>query len=335
MAIFDYYFAYRLGNENQDQQDRIKKLTEGQETFKNVSCVFSRAKLLSQALPYAVKSYAENGDKDEIMGLKKLILDGKYSEYCQLIKSSYIDKLSFRGMPSTQNLPFCSFYLEFKFTLAKPFISKDDDSFYICDNPIRKDKVFKVPMISASTWKGNMRWVAGKIMELNPDQIASKTIQDLFGNKKGEDDDFRRGRLSFYPTFFNRIALEVINPHDRKTKAGTLPIPIECVPENTPGVFRLLYVPFDLLGMPIVEIQRQCGQDFELIFESLKEMMLTYGFSAKKSSGYGVVKDEIIGSLNFLPNMGKQLQTDDLKNQKFSEFIKKIKEKLIAAVEAL
>lgn len=29
----------------------------------------------------------------------------------------------------------------------------------------------------------------------------------------------RRGRLRFYPAFFNKIGLDVINPHDRKTKS--------------------------------------------------------------------------------------------------------------------
>jgi CRISPR-associated protein Cmr2 len=35
--------------------------------------------------------------------------------------------------------------------------------------------------------------------------------------------------------------------------------------------------------------------DLQLVAEGLKAMFLTYGFSAKRTSGYGVAKDEIVG----------------------------------------
>jgi CRISPR-associated protein Cmr2 len=113
-------------------------------------------------------------------------------------------------------LPPYSFFLRFTFTLATPYLSKDDEEFYIIDNSVRKDKVFKVPMVSGSTWKGNMRWTAKQIIN------DSYKIEKLFGNDKDEKKNFRRGRLNFYPTFFDKIGLEVINPHDRKT--GVNPI---------------------------------------------------------------------------------------------------------------
>lgn len=198
--------------------------------------------------------------------------------------------------PKINNLndfPLFSFFLQFTFTLAKPYLSKDDETFYICDNPIRKDKVFKVPIVSGSTWKGNMRWTARQVKELNPDKSYDKVIIRLFGNEKKEERAFCRGRLSFYPTFFDKISLEVINPHDRKTKAGTVPIYIESVPEGATGTFSLLYVPFDLMGKPAEEIKQQVTEDINLVYDSLKEMMLTYGFSAKKSSGFGIIDKDI------------------------------------------
>ena len=122
-----------------------------------------------------------------------------------------------------------SFFLQFTFKLAKPYISKDDEAFYICENPIRKDKVFKVPMVAGSSWKGNMRWTARQINGLNalkPDKPDTAEILRLFGNEKSNEKEFNRGRLNFYPTFFDQISLEIINPHDRKTKAGTNPVTI-------------------------------------------------------------------------------------------------------------
>jgi len=98
----------------------------------------------------------------------------------------------------------------------------------------------------------------------------------------------------FYPTFFNLIDVEVINPHSRKTRAGTHPIYLECVPQNAQGTFSLLYVTFDLIGADETEIRKQALSDLELVAEGLKEMFLTYGFSAKRTSGYGVAEDKII-----------------------------------------
>ncbi|OQY98069.1 MAG: hypothetical protein B6D35_13205, partial [Candidatus Brocadia sp. UTAMX2] len=162
------------------------------------------------------------------------------------------------------DLPHFTFFLQFSFTLAEPYLSKDDEAFYICENPIRKDKVFKVPMVSGSTWKGNMRWTARQTENLNPDKPDNDVIKRLFGNEKDEEKNFHRGRLNFYPAFFDQISLEVINPHDRKTKAGTLPIYIESVPEGATGTFSLLYVPFDLMGKPLEQIKEQVSEDIKL-----------------------------------------------------------------------
>lgn len=242
-------------------------------------------------------------------------------------------------------LPLWSYLIQFTFTLAKAYLSKDDEEFYICDNPVRKDKVFKVPMVSGSSWKGNMRWTALKnYVDDLPVSISDTAelekwlkrrthLVRLFGHEKevinkylnlilakkrhGEliDDDNtkeisdrfdeflmkegyissgidgRRGRLNFYPTFFDKIGLEVINPHDRNKKVGTAPIYIESVPEGAMGIFSLLYVPFDLLGRATHIAKEEVSEDMTCTYNALKEMMITYGFSAKKSSGFGVIED--------------------------------------------
>ncbi|GIV84820.1 MAG: hypothetical protein KatS3mg052_1827 [Candidatus Roseilinea sp.] len=244
--------------------------------------------------------------------------------------------------PDLTLLPSGSWFLQFTFTLAKPWISKDDDPFYVAEsvNPVRKDKVFKVPMMSAASWKGLLRWTAMHIRlaqkkdSLTPEQFAQERFAQtlLFGDEKGEEPgktkDFaayldalkpearaeyerllrthykakpadplphHSGRLMFYPTFFNLIDVEVINPHSRETKAGTRPIYLECVPAGASGTFSLLYVPFDLIGKPEDEIKQQAQADLGLVAEGLQALFLTYGFSAKRTSGYGTAKDEIEG----------------------------------------
>lgn len=241
--------------------------------------------------------------------------------------------------PDLSILPPGSWFLQFTFTLAKPWMSKDDDLFYVAEsvNPVRKDKVFKVPMMAASSWKGLLRWTAMHIRlvqqkdTLTPQDFAAERFRHvlLFGDEKGEEpgqtQDFaafldalkpearqeyerllrsyyglkpdeslphHSGRLMFYPTFFNLIDVEVINPHSRRTKAGTHPIYLECVPAGAHGTFSLLYVPFDLIEKPD-EIRSQAAADLRLVAEAIRAMMLTYGFSAKRTSGYGVAKDAI------------------------------------------
>jgi len=253
-----------------------------------------------------------------------------------------------------KTIPSCSFFLQFRFALATPYISRDDEEFYIIDNPVRKDKVFKVPMVSGSSWKGNMRWTAMRIfldscfnegvnqnnikeyikcranmvrifgyekdaIEAYLDSLFTEAVNDdnesikrYTKNGRFDKETFRkfleergylkpgvegrRGRLTFYPTFFDKISLEVINPHKRTTKAGTQPIYIESVPVDASGTFSLLYIPFDIMGKPEDVVAKEVVKDLSLIVAALKEMMLTYGFSAKKSSGFGIVKEDIKGT---------------------------------------
>ncbi len=84
----------------------------------------------------------------------------------------------------------------------------------------------------------------------------------------------------------------VINPHDRKTKTGN-PIYIECVPAGAQGVFSLLYTPYDLFGKKDVSIEREILADLKHSCSAIKEMFLTYGFSAKKNSGFGTTTESL------------------------------------------
>jgi CRISPR-associated protein Cmr2 len=241
--------------------------------------------------------------------------------------------------PDLTLLPPGSWFLQFTFTLARPWMSKDDDPFYVAEsvNPVRKDKVFKVPMMSAASWKGLLRWTAMHIrLAQRNDSLSDKNFATerfvqtlLFGDEKGEEgeqtkdfaaylDALKRqaraqydrllrqyyglkpedplphhsGRLMFYPTFFDAIDVEVINPHSRRTKAGTHPIYLECVPTGAKGTFSLLYVPFDRAGEDMAD---EGGKHLHYLAPIIRAMFLTYGFSAKRTSGYGTAEDEIQG----------------------------------------
>lgn len=239
------------------------------------------------------------------------------------------------------NYPKFSLLLEFHFTLAKPFLSRDDTEFHVCDNPVRKDKVFKVPFISPSTWKGHLRWTAMKYItdslpefsdeeKLSEFQKLRQRLSCMFGHENQKEAEFlngihsellegkhveitesdhqstvlsggkegvseeRKGRLLFFSTFFNKIGVEVYNPHDRRTRAGTHPIVFECVPRGTEGIFRLMYVPFDAIAG--VDKKNEIVDELLLLSEIIEKMFLIYGFSAKKTLDYGIVEPAIRGT---------------------------------------
>ena len=257
-----------------------------------------------------------------------------------------------------------SWALQFTFTLRKPYISQDDSDFYILDNPVKKEWVFKVPYVAPSQWKGALR--AAMVQELvaklrnggiDEQTFIEKRLQyyHLFGNEKDgtteflnrvwarhrvgepsrhekehhkwqegfearikevgeefetmlrEKDDQQgdiegfQGYLHFYPTYFDQIGLEVINPHPRDTGAGKLPIYFECVPDdgtnrNTNGIFTLFYVPLGGQELSPKDAEKRAAKDLQTIAEGIRAMMTRYGFGAKTSSGFGVAEVDHTGA---------------------------------------
>ena len=252
-------------------------------------------------------------------------------------------------------LPEFAVALEFSFTLEKDYISRDDAPFYPTDNPIRKDWVFKIPMVSGATWKGSLRAAAVDAL-LEREQPPEKRILErldligIFGDEKRKEHDedtnaqdtlrgyldqwfedqgipkkefedrerkrfgkdecerfgagrkpeepvLREGRVRCFPSYFDRIELVVINPRDRRTRAGTLPIEMEVAPAGAKALFSMLYLPFDLLGQPRAEILRAAQRDWELLGQALVRMFRASGFGAKKSSGCGKACDELASEI--------------------------------------
>jgi CRISPR-associated protein Cmr2 len=270
------------------------------------------------------------------------------------------------SLPDLSFFPAGSWAIQVPFTLRKPYLSKDEADFYILDNPIRKEWVFKVPYVAPSQWKGALQ--AAMVRELvqgfqdsgiDEGGFLEKRLQlyRLFGNEKdgtaeylnrilairrvgplqseGDKTDVEKwekafrdalsavakefenllrerryrigdiegfhGRLCFYPTFFDHIGLEVINPHDRKSGTGKQPIYFECVPSGTKGVFNLLYVPLDAVDTPKDERMEQAKEDLKVVAQGVRAMLTRYGFGSKTSSGYGAAEVDI-AQLWIVPN---------------------------------
>ncbi|MFN3742950.1 MAG: RAMP superfamily CRISPR-associated protein [Anaerolineales bacterium] len=199
------------------------------------------------------------------------------------------------------------FGLQVEFELLTPWYSKDDRVFHVLDNPVRKDRVFGVPFMSAASWKGMLRWACRMQEGLREHLEEGKKFEEwkepdwilhLFGNEKGEERSFHQGALVFYPTWFNKIGFEVINPHSRERRAGTRPIYYEVVPGRRPkqsnpeeleeggkGTLWLLYAPWP--GMkPLAD-----PKDFlPKLLEAIEMLLTTYGISAKRTVGWGTAK---------------------------------------------
>ncbi len=152
--------------------------------------------------------------------------------------------------------------------------------------------------MSAASWKGLLRWACRMQVGLHEhlqrhgakmnDWSDPDWIIHLFGNEKGEKEDFRQGALAFYPTWFDKVGFEVINPHSRKTRAGAVPVAYEVVPpDNTEGVLRLLYAPLpgdDGLG------SAESIDALRNLLDAAEQLLTVYGFSAKRTAGWGIAE---------------------------------------------
>ncbi|MEJ5376506.1 MAG: RAMP superfamily CRISPR-associated protein [bacterium] len=197
--------------------------------------------------------------------------------------------------------------IEVSFTLQTPWYSKDDRLFHVLDNPVRKDPVFGVPYMSAASWKGVLRWACRMQAGLREHLSNGKRFEDwndpgwilhLFGNEKRKGQDFHQGASVFYPTWFDKIGFEVINPHDRRRPAGTQPILYEVVPGRRPkadnpqeledggkGSLRLLYAP-----LPGAKQTAQRADFLPRLLEAIEQLLTKYGISAKRTVGWGTAE---------------------------------------------
>lgn len=208
-----------------------------------------------------------------------------------------------------KTFPENTWLLHIKFKLKKPYHSRDE-RISESNNPILRDKLLGCPMAAPSIWKGNLRFAARELREDNKDKINR-----LFGPEPNSDEDARKGRLYFYPTFFTgKTEKEVITPLNRENRTPVRgPIDLEVIPAGETGDFHLLYFPY-----PKGENWRpkEVFEDLKLTIEALEKMFLHYGFSAKKTSGFGVIQKEF-NNFSLLwdeKNKDKNIPPDKVKN---------------------
>jgi CRISPR-associated protein Cmr2 len=188
-----------------------------------------------------------------------------------------------------KGLPDASWLLNLEFTLNKPFTSKSEIEFHEIQNPIVRDHLTGLPTVKPTTWKGHLAFAAAR-------QDVEATVRErLFGTIRG-DESGQAGRLRFFPTFFVKdTAREVITPLWRDTRTPARgPIDIEVIAAGQQARFCLLYVPRP--KGPNWH-SGQIAEDLVAASRAIKAMLLDYGFSAKKTSGWGVAADALVSGV--------------------------------------
>lgn len=290
---YDLYVAYPCVTE-----DDVRRIVGGEgEQYMELENLYTRILLLTPALSTRFKDYARGGHPRYGGGYKSLShrRGGGKTPYTAAVIEPALGQLVALGLYppriALDILPPMSFLLQFRFTLSGPFMSRDDETFYIHENPLSKEAVFKVPYVRPSSWKGILRQAAASLPDARPGDV-----EPLFGNPR-EAEVGQRGRLHFYPTYFDALDLEMINPHSRVTRAGTTPIVMEVVPAGAAGFFTLLYTPFDLIGLAPDSrpVRQEVARDIVLTARAVVAMLREQGFSAKRNRGFGLAEEQISG----------------------------------------
>ena len=290
---YDLYAAYPCRTE-----DDVRRIVgdHRQAPYSELKDVYTRIQLLAPAVVEECKEYAKSGHPRHGGGYQSLVFNGRGANaYTQGLIRPALTRMERMGLyPPEMDLdalPYLSFFLQIHFTMATPCCVGGTETFYVHESPQMKDPVFKVPMLAGSGWKGIFRSVARVLVEGREDVSVYRR---LFGSEREETAETgvsALARLRFYPTFFDRIGLDLINPHSRRTKAGTVPIPEEIVLPGARGVLSLLYVPWDLfVGTGFSKARTEAAEDLSFVCDVVNEVLHMYGFSAKASRGFGLAR---------------------------------------------
>ncbi|WP_160323654.1 RAMP superfamily CRISPR-associated protein [Defluviitalea phaphyphila] len=131
----------------------------------------------------------------------------------------------------------------------------------------------------------------------NHENIVNEIIDWINQNIKDKEEfKIQKGRLTFYPMYFNKINIEIINRHSREKRAGEAPIYFEVVPKGEKANLILVYTPFDIIfSKNKEEMRKEAEEDLDFIIKSLEKLQ-EEGIGAKRKYGWGQfeMKDKTI-----------------------------------------
>ncbi len=195
--------------------------------------------------------------------------------------------------------------LEFK--LTSPLLTRDDEPFYLIDNPVRKDHIFGSPYLSAAGLKG---------LAADAYQRAFPMSYDLAENEANRTDHYRQqdasarrlfgladdgaeyapgcqkhqaGRLHFSPAWFQKIQFLVINKRNPETGTGEKPIQMEAIAPDQSTILEVVY--FNPLGT-VESSEAIVRQDLARWLAAVAHWWPALGLGAKRLAGYGQIQIE-------------------------------------------
>lgn len=191
------------------------------------------------------------------------------------------------------------------FRLLTPLLTKDDDPFYLFDNPARKDHLLGLPYLSAASLKGLSADAYQRAFpdakpwtELgNDDPNRTRTFRHadpharrLFGiADDGAKIESESGRLHFSPIWFTNLQLLVINPSNPEIAMGTQPIQFEAVAPGQTGVLEVVY--FNPHGVKESD-ENTVRADLARWLAAVATWWPMLGLGAKRLAGYGAIRIE-------------------------------------------
>lgn len=206
-------------------------------------------------------------------------------------------------------LPPHSAVLSLRFRLLAPLLTRDDDPFYLFDNPVRKDHIYGVPFLAAASVKGlaadafqrgfpaELAW---KSLGRNDQERktayrrASAVARRLFGVASDEQESASEaGRLHFSPVWFSHVQYLVMNPtRTDGSGIGTQPIQFEAVSpvddkgKPTHGEVSFFY--FNPAGAKQSD-EVTARTDLACFIGALAAWWPALGLGAKRLVGYGAI----------------------------------------------
>ncbi|MBN1485639.1 MAG: hypothetical protein JXA37_13070 [Chloroflexia bacterium] len=290
---YDWHASFQVNSKT-----RADSLSRREDLYAQVRDPYAQIKLLGQ-IPMQPLVSSERWAKERAH-YRKLVHAAQGATPYQVLVKSEQERLRRLGIyepdlsiEALSLLPAGSFGLQFRVILEEPLCTKDDAAFYPHDNPVRKEWAFRLPMMPGSGWKGNFRAALRQVAEHQAEELTL-----LLGPERPQGSApagyFRAGRLHFFPTYWDKLDLEILNPHSRDTGGGLDPFNLEVVPAGSEGTFSLLYVPYDQAGLPLGLYREEIARHLELTAGGLQAMFQTLGFSAKRTSGFGLAQAELL-----------------------------------------
>jgi CRISPR-associated protein Cmr2 len=163
MMQYDYY-VYRKEQVSDrfnqlERSDKNSRKQAAENTFKINQK--NEQEHIEPHLPYLWYEALGRDLKNSVRDAWQKLTTDQNSQLAKQIQSLKKEQDAFGFTPNIDDLdclPSLSFMLHISFKLRKPYLSKDDRTFHLLDNPVRKDKVFQTPMVASTSWKGALRY---------------------------------------------------------------------------------------------------------------------------------------------------------------------------------